>query len=185
MRHDLYDNNQKISETSVFLENNRIEENKNIHITNPVYKEYLLGYSLISPFVFLFFTMYILDFYFINKVIVIRNLENIMIHMPLWLIIDGVVGVSFFLFGSVYHMFHFYEELYNKSIFRGFYITFLVYSLFIISWTVIGWLLFQRYPTLPSTRLNVFHIKMWTHLILQSFVSLFLFLRSIFVLKNY
>ena len=172
----------KTSETNVFLENR--ENTEIFNTTNPVYYEYLVGYNLLAVFLSLFFSMYVLDFYFINKVIVIRNLEHIMIHMPLWLLVNGVAGVTFLLTSFVYHLFHFYEEIYNKNMFKGFYVTFLVYSMFFISWTVIGWLLFVRYPTLPSTEFNPFHVKMWIHLSLQSVVCVYTFFRFILLLKN-
>jgi len=166
------------SETTSILEKNKKYE----YYKSPVYYDYIFIYLLSFPFFLVLFNMYILDFYFVNKVIVIKFIEGVMIHMPLWLIIDGIFGVTFFILFFVYYNLQFYEELFSAKFFKIFFSVFLIYSLFMTSWTVVGWIMFYRYPSIEKTKTNFFHIKTWIHLIIQSIFYLFFVCKSVYSL---
>ena len=161
----------EISENSVFLKEKEIYR-------SPTYYNYILLYIILFPVFLCIFNMYVLDFYFFNKVI-LNNLNILNIH--LWLEIDAVLGLSFFTFYFIYYNLYFYEDLYPDKFFKKFYITLSLFSLCLIGWTTAGWILFYRYPTIPSTKYNIFHIKMWIHLSLQSILYIYTFFRYSFL----
>ncbi len=115
---------------------------------------------------------YLLDLYFSTKTVNVPVLELVQVQMPLWLIINGCVGVFTFFCVFIYWNLSFYKDYIHKNVYTSFKIIFLLSSIFLVSWSIVGWMRFFRYPTTIDTYKNTFHIFMWIRLSSQSVLSI-------------
>jgi hypothetical protein len=153
-------------------------------LDNNAYQCYFIFYILTFFFSFTVLDSYVLDLYFSSKTVYVPVLEVVKVQMPTWLIVNGCVGISTFFQIFVYMVMGFYTDYISKGVYRTFRIIILCAFGFLVSWSVVGWLRFFRYPTTIDTVKNTFHIFMWIRLCFQSAFSIAGFSRMICILRN-
>jgi hypothetical protein len=153
-------------------------------LDNNAFQCYFIFYMVTLFFCIILADMYTIDLYFSSKTVNVTKLEVVQVQMPLWLIVNGCVGLSTFFMIFFYTVMGFYTDYISKSVYTFFRVSFLLSFTFLLSWSVVGWLRFFRYPTTIDTVNNTFHIFMWTRLSVQSVFSIGGISRLICMLKN-